>query len=223
MKIVQLIWILWATASTAIYVAIAFRPGWFAIHIGSFGIVFLAISSWIIWIGLWRRATVFAAGAKRVPIWLRGAVRWSWLLLILWFLSGLSQNGHALRTNSPNPEEFADRTDGINTEDAINMWADLNRNQNGQAALVLVASSGGGIRAAYWTALVLSKLNEIPEFRQHLFAISSVSGGSLGASLFRASLTSASRHGGRCLGQALLACYKAFLSNDWSRRWVGRN
>ena len=55
----------------------------------------------------------------------------------------------------------------------------------------IVAAQGGGIYAAYHTAILLSRLQDYcPEFRNHLFAISSVSGGSLGAAVF-ASVTKA--------------------------------
>lgn len=51
--------------------------------------------------------------------------------------------------------------------------------------VVLVAASGGGIRAAYWTAAVLGALQDANgAFSSHVFAISSVSGGSLGAAAF---------------------------------------
>jgi len=70
----------------------------------------------------------------------------------------------------------------------------------------IVATEGGGIRAAYWTALVLAALQDRsedqrktwivahpgqplpPDFASHLFAISGVSGGSLGAVVFNALL-----------------------------------
>lgn len=68
----------------------------------------------------------------------------------------------------------------------------------------IVATEGGGIRAAYWTALVLAALEDQsldqrkawsethpgqpppPDFVSHLFAVSGVSGGSLGAVVFNA-------------------------------------
>ncbi len=59
---------------------------------------------------------------------------------------------------------------------------------------VIVAAEGGGVRAAAWTALVLSKIDESAEakngagaFPQRLVAISGVSGGSLGGALYIAS------------------------------------
>lgn len=54
--------------------------------------------------------------------------------------------------------------------------------------VIIAAAEGGGIRAAYWTSLVLHHLAEVPDagvmFPQRLFAISSVSGGSFGAAVY---------------------------------------
>jgi hypothetical protein len=52
---------------------------------------------------------------------------------------------------------------------------------------IVIAAEGGGIRAAYWTALALTALEDRhPGFFCHVFAISGVSGGSLGAAVFEA-------------------------------------
>jgi Patatin-like phospholipase len=49
----------------------------------------------------------------------------------------------------------------------------------------IVAAEGGGIYAAYHAAMVLARMqDQCPNFSQHVFAISSVSGGSLGAAIF---------------------------------------
>ena len=49
----------------------------------------------------------------------------------------------------------------------------------------LIAASGGGLYAAHHTATVLARLqDQCPTFAQHIFAISGVSGGSLGAALY---------------------------------------
>lgn len=51
--------------------------------------------------------------------------------------------------------------------------------------VVLVAAEGGGIRSAYWTASVLGELHATnPELSNDIYAISSVSGGSLGTMLY---------------------------------------
>jgi len=51
--------------------------------------------------------------------------------------------------------------------------------------IFLVATEGGGIRAAYFTASVLDAIEQkCPGFAQHVIAISSVSGGSVGSAVF---------------------------------------
>jgi len=75
----------------------------------------------------------------------------------------------------------------------------------GPVPMLIVATAGGGIRAAYWTAEVLEKLaGDFEEdgfereggVRPYLFAISGVSGGSVGAAAFDAAL--AKRDENRC-------------------------
>lgn len=62
----------------------------------------------------------------------------------------------------------------------------------GRLPVFVVATEGGGIRAAYWTTTVLThlqdsiRINGSPSFADHCFAISGVSGGSLGALVFNA-------------------------------------
>jgi hypothetical protein len=57
--------------------------------------------------------------------------------------------------------------------------------QEKQHPVIIVATAGGGIRAAYWTATVLGRLQDAnPNFSRHVLAISGVSGGSLGAAVF---------------------------------------
>jgi hypothetical protein len=53
--------------------------------------------------------------------------------------------------------------------------------------MVIVAAEGGGVRAAYWTASVLSALQDrYPCFASGVAGLSGVSGGSVGASVFAA-------------------------------------
>ncbi len=61
------------------------------------------------------------------------------------------------------------------------------------APLIVIYSAGGGIRAAYWTAAVLGRLqNAVPRFPEYVFAVSGVSGGSVGASIWNAAQTNSS-------------------------------
>ena len=62
--------------------------------------------------------------------------------------------------------------------------------------MILVAVQGGASRAGYWTAVALSNLREAAKAKgvdidPHIFAISSVSGGSVGAVGYAAMLKSA--------------------------------
>jgi hypothetical protein len=67
-------------------------------------------------------------------------------------------------------------------------WKDVPKSAE-PVPLVLVATAGGGSRAAYWTTKVLGQLElDHPGFYKHIFAISSVSGGSLGAVVYRTML-----------------------------------
>lgn len=57
--------------------------------------------------------------------------------------------------------------------------------RDGKYPIYIVSAQGGGIFAAYHAALTLSRLQDLsPNFASHVFAISGVSGGSLGATVF---------------------------------------
>ncbi len=59
----------------------------------------------------------------------------------------------------------------------------------GEYPVFIVAAQGGGIYAAHNAARFLARLQDLcPAFRQHLFAISAVSGGSVGSAAFAAAL-----------------------------------
>ena len=93
-------------------------------------------------------------------------------------------DNHAIRTG-PMPA----RAERMDIGQAYARWLDnWNRTHPGQPPRPLVvATYGGGIRAAYWTAMTLARLEErVPDLRDRLFAVSGVSGGSVGAVAWRA-------------------------------------
>jgi hypothetical protein len=60
--------------------------------------------------------------------------------------------------------------------------------------IFIVTAQGGGIYAAYNAAVFLARMQDLcPTFRRHLFAISAVSGGSVGAATFATALDAASK------------------------------
>ena len=74
-------------------------------------------------------------------------------------------------------------------EDEFNKWlesrADLAAYQNQPYPVFIVSAAGGGLYAAQHTARFLARMQDnCPHFAQHIFAISGVSGGSVGAAVF---------------------------------------
>jgi hypothetical protein len=102
------------------------------------------------------------------------------LLFSLW------NDNHVIRVAPPQEVSRPDIIGSFRT------WYGLAEKNDGVGALhplFIVATEGGGIRAAYWTATVLGGIQDAnPNFAPHLFAISGVSGGSLGAAAFDALL-----------------------------------
>ncbi len=95
-------------------------------------------------------------------------------------------DNHHIRTVSsaePMPADFGKSLD-------IKRWllARQDLSQYERYPIYIIATEGGGIRAAYFTASVLGAIQDIcPAFAQHVIAISGVSGGSVGATVFAAS------------------------------------
>lgn len=75
-------------------------------------------------------------------------------------------------------------------------WMKRRDQQGEDRPIYLVAAEGGASRSAWWTAHVLSTLDYASggEFSRHVYAISGVSGGSLGAATFVGLLAERGRH-----------------------------
>jgi len=105
---------------------------------------------------------------------------------------GWSQGHHNVRSTDQLPVER------ITFEEATDKWlgqgmAKLDRSASlghvEPIPIVVVATAGGGIRAAYWTATILGRLeDEAPGAHHQIFAISGVSGGIVGATVYQAGL-----------------------------------
>ncbi|HEY9235024.1 MAG TPA: hypothetical protein VIP08_08315, partial [Phenylobacterium sp.] len=79
----------------------------------------------------------------------------------------------------------------LNLQQAYALWRDqAPRDAQGRRVMVLVAAEGGASRAGFWTGEVLSTLHQQTggRLRNAVFAISSVSGGSVGAVGYAAAL-----------------------------------
>lgn len=71
-------------------------------------------------------------------------------------------------------------------DEVLAQWFDNNKpDGGGQRHMIVVATAGGALRAATWTAAILAQLDaQIPDFHNRLFAISGVSGGALGTAAY---------------------------------------
>jgi hypothetical protein len=80
-----------------------------------------------------------------------------------------------------------DALDGADLRPTFEAWLAGRRTGSGPYPVFIVAAQGGGIYAASTTAAFLATMQDhCPAFARHIFAISAVSGGSVGASLFNA-------------------------------------
>jgi hypothetical protein len=155
------------------------NPIVFAGEMGTGAVLVVIGAAWVFW------GSVLVYWGQRVHLPLL-------LLAALWVaLCSLTNDNHDLRTVTPT-KDYTRRKLG----DALKDWHDqITKKYPGTIhPLYVVAAEGGGIRAAYWTAAVLGTIqDEQPAFADHVFAISGVSGGSLGAAVF-ASLLPDGRH-----------------------------
>ena len=155
-------------------------PQW----IGPTGVVFLAVAALI-------------AVASSILFYPTYRFRWpplAFVAVLCAALFGVWNDNHALRvvesgvaaTPRPTTElHFVDWLKERGIETGVPREEEL-------YPVFIAAAEGGGIRAAYWTASVLATLEEShPGFACHLFAVSGVSGGSVGASVFSALIADA--------------------------------
>lgn len=120
--------------------------------------------------------------------------RWPLILVIVVIIMVLSFSDsddnhrvHELTLRPKTPETNAHELPSL--EQAFRSWIAARRDRDQfvdrNYPIYIVAAQGGGIYAAYHAGMFLAAVQDrYPTFAQHLFAISAVSGGSLGASAF---------------------------------------
>jgi hypothetical protein len=100
-----------------------------------------------------------------------------------WF--DLNDN-HAIRRAHESVDEHPE-----DVEDAFDRWMRQrpDKHRFSEYPVILVSAEGGGIRAAFFTAVTLARLvDRCPGIANHIFAISGVSGGAMGAAVFAATM-----------------------------------
>lgn len=145
------------------------------VHIGS---VSGALILFFLWAASWLpigSIASYAADRHGVPLLT--------VLVVIAALSSLNNDNHEI----PATTGLTDPAQRPTLTEAVQAWAKSRQPGAGSVEpLAIVATAGGGIRAAYWTGTVLGELDGHAEgFRDRLFAISGVSGGSVGATVYR--------------------------------------
>ncbi|MBB3564974.1 hypothetical protein FHX06_006344 [Rhizobium sp. BK512] len=115
----------------------------------------------------------------------------SGLVVIALVSSALNLNdNHQVRSVGPDvlQDNVASQSERPSTND-FSEWLDKRPDRSKFAEtkypVYIVAAAGGGAYAGYYSAIFLAKMqDECPGFASHIFAISAVSGGSVGSSLF---------------------------------------
>lgn len=126
--------------------------------------VFTAIGSWMLLVGRHQRIPVFWIGV--------GAA-------ILFGALNLNDN-HPIRTL---PRE--EQNTRLTIDEALVTWNQLHPRSTPSDPVILVSAEGGGIRAAYITAVTLGRIaDRCPAAANRIFAVSGVSGGSVGAAVY---------------------------------------
>jgi predicted acylesterase/phospholipase RssA len=165
------------SGAVAVIFAVVFTTdSQFAQHFGAITIIITAASAWVIvvhlliFFGTWLRIRVFLILLAWIALW-----------------SALDTNDdHQLRHSTVTGKVSHEGLERAFT-DWLNHRADMKAYGAAPYPVVLVAAEGGGIYAAYHAALILADLQDQQQaFAQHIFVISGVSGGSVGASVFAA-------------------------------------
>lgn len=134
-------------------------------------------------------------------------------VLVLGFAFSFINDNHGLW--APDPGDGASLSTRPTLAEALKDWDGTSRDR----PVVMVATAGGGSRAAYWTATVLGTIQDMdPDFDEALLGISGVSGGSLGAVVYRGLLTALPRGGANCAAPGVAGyrvCGQAILGGDF--------
>jgi hypothetical protein len=201
-------------AQVAIFASVLWWSHSFPATMGSGAMLALGLAGW----ATAGSALLFITQATRFPI--LGAA-----LVLALVCSGLMDNHRVRLAGTPTADFIRKREAGVSSTPAqgdlapigaaFEQWHALASAQSPgrEPPCIIVAAEGGGIRAALWPALALGTLQDAslgrrkgqPDFASHVFAISGVSGGSVGAAVF-AALCAEQRESGKLRERAATIC-----------------
>ena len=159
-------WLL-VLASVEIIAVFSITPlslGW---AMGTLGIGFAALAMWSVLL-----CVLFVFLPKRL-----GLGNWC-LLPIVWLVFFAQQSDHSLRAKAGTQEQPPAL---MRVQDHFSQWR-KGLPDSDRSPVFIIAASGGGLRAAYWTGSLLAAMDDATcgSFGDHVFSVSGVSGGSLG-------------------------------------------
>lgn len=209
----------WAVAASALFVGFTVAPVTVPRWFGTGPVVLIALMLWAIFgsfvLVLWPKAYGLPSLAFLLPV-------------ALVVVSSCSNDNHAPR-EAKKTVPFPDRRLELNrpVDEYFDRWIEARHLSGGTYPVFIVTAEGGGLRAAYWTASVLGRLQDkwpggtTDRFSDHVFAISGVSGGSLGAAVFTG-LVSETEKGFKvrephdsCLGVGYAELGRCILDDDF--------
>jgi hypothetical protein len=181
---IQRYWVIFGLAMAGVAMIVAtVWPTWFG-ALGAPAVVFLGLGLIIPVVAM----AIQLGSGLRIPV--------AGTLLALAVVFGLWVDNHGVGRRA-----FGGATTGpidrLTLTQAYEQWrAAQPGGANARKTMILVAVQGGASRAGYWTAVALSDLREVAKAKSvdidpHIFALSSVSGGSVGAVGYAAMLKSA--------------------------------
>ncbi len=160
------------------------------------GATWLPLGSWL----------SYCADKQHVPL--------IFLLVVIALLSSYFNDNHEIR----HPRQAVSVDTRPSVTEALAVWSDANKPHDKKIAVpfVVVATAGGGIRAAYWTATVLGDLHDNSnQFTHSTFALSGVSGGSVGAAVYRALLDVPPQQWMKNCPDGMVECAQRILGQDF--------
>lgn len=159
----QSLWLYFrAIMAVLTFVFIILMPISISVYMGSAAIILWAFGTWLVVMGF----LALFGKMVRLPVF---ATLIFWAVIFSYF-----NNNHDIRML----KKLDDKRPGLETY--FMEWYQ-NRPETSDT-IYLIASEGGGIRSAYWTASVLTKAMQMnPSFKHQIFCLSGVSGGSLGS------------------------------------------
>ncbi len=137
--------------------------------VGPSAVVFFAVAGILPWV------TIVAqlGAAFRIP---------AAAILLAWFLLCSLVNDSQHEVGQPPFAQTMALGPRGNMAAALADWQTAQLPENGKTPFFIIATEGGASRAGFWTAAVLDALeHDRPGFSDRVFAISSISGGSVGA------------------------------------------